>query len=498
MVFLAASAVGVLQIGLLDPLPLLARSLGTAVLPMIHTATIGFTGWLKDSGIPPVIALGGVIQSAADYLILPYRQAVFHGVLSIGLVFVVIIALNRVFTRFWCRGICPLGALLGLFSRYAIFGLEKKPTACDHCNLCLVHCQGADNPNVGDRWRQAECHLCLNCQAACPQGALRFTFFPEHEKADGSPPPTQKPDLTRREAALSVVGGVAAFALFRSGDAFAKNAESRLIRPPGSAVEDDFLARCIRCGQCMRVCPNNALHPTLLEAGAEGIWTPILIPKIGYCEPTCTLCGQVCPNRGDCPYDCFAKGRDRGLTTESHRDGVRRSQPLSALVVRHGLHCLRGVVSNIAQSHLLAGRNRIRPRWHPKAGSSDRTLIRSDVPAAAHASMPARLRTGRRSISPQWGNRDHTLTRCSCSAGPAKRPVGPSANTQYQPTALSADRHAVETRRLFARLWVTRPIRLLNQPALRPPADAVVWSGSVCIPRYHRAIRLNRISPHSP
>jgi ferredoxin len=45
----------------------------------------------------------------------------------------------------------------------------------------------------------------------------------------------------------------------------------------------------------MRVCPNNALHPTLLEAGLEGVWTPYLIAKIGYCEPTCTLCGQVCP-----------------------------------------------------------------------------------------------------------------------------------------------------------------------------------------------------------
>jgi len=59
--------------------------------------------------------------------------------------------------------------------------------------------------------------------------------------------------------------------------------------------EDEFIGRCIRCGQCMRVCPNNALHPTLLESGLEGVWTPYLIARIGYCEPTCTLCGQVCP-----------------------------------------------------------------------------------------------------------------------------------------------------------------------------------------------------------
>jgi ferredoxin len=45
----------------------------------------------------------------------------------------------------------------------------------------------------------------------------------------------------------------------------------------------------------MKVCPNNALHPAFFEAGIEGLWTPILIARIGYCEPSCVLCGQVCP-----------------------------------------------------------------------------------------------------------------------------------------------------------------------------------------------------------
>jgi ferredoxin len=45
----------------------------------------------------------------------------------------------------------------------------------------------------------------------------------------------------------------------------------------------------------MKVCPNNALHPAFFEAGPEGLWTPILIARIGYCEHSCVLCGQVCP-----------------------------------------------------------------------------------------------------------------------------------------------------------------------------------------------------------
>jgi formate hydrogenlyase subunit 6/NADH:ubiquinone oxidoreductase subunit I len=45
----------------------------------------------------------------------------------------------------------------------------------------------------------------------------------------------------------------------------------------------------------MRVCPRGALHPVLLGAGLGGLWTPRLVPRIGYCEYHCRLCGQVCP-----------------------------------------------------------------------------------------------------------------------------------------------------------------------------------------------------------
>lgn len=45
----------------------------------------------------------------------------------------------------------------------------------------------------------------------------------------------------------------------------------------------------------MKVCIGQALHPALFEAGVIGLWTPLLVPRIGYCEYNCTLCGQVCP-----------------------------------------------------------------------------------------------------------------------------------------------------------------------------------------------------------
>ncbi len=293
--YLGAAIMGSLQAGLLDPLPLLARSLGTAVLPTLHTATLALADWGADGSFAPLAVVTQGLYYVLAATVLPFRQAHFHGVIVIGLVFVTILLLNRLFTRFWCRGVCPLGALLGVFSRFAIFGLQKDEEACNACNRCLLACQGADNPDVGSKWRQAECHMCLNCQAACPEGAIKFKFFPNQVSTKTNPAGTSKVDVSRRKVVGSLAGGLAFVPLLRSGDAHQVKRSPWMIRPPGSLPEDDFLGRCIRCGQCMRVCPNNALHPTLLESGFEGLWTPYLIAKIGYCEPTCTLCGQVCP-----------------------------------------------------------------------------------------------------------------------------------------------------------------------------------------------------------
>jgi ferredoxin len=74
-----------------------------------------------------------------------------------------------------------------------------------------------------------------------------------------------------------------------------KSRSERLIRPSGALNEIDFLSRCIRCGECVRVCPNNALQLAFNEAGLMGLWSPVLTPKIGYCEPSCLLCSEVCP-----------------------------------------------------------------------------------------------------------------------------------------------------------------------------------------------------------
>src|SRR5690606_21944552 len=153
----------------------------------------------------------------------------------------------------------------------------------------LVHCQGADSPQGGVKWRQDECHMCLNCETACPEDVIKFRFLPAWRSRAG------KPDTKKRTTLAAAAAGAVMIPVGRAADVLDANYHDRVMRPPGSVEEREFLERCIRCAECMKVCPNNALHPAFFEAGIEGLWTPILIPRIGYCEFSCVLCGQVCP-----------------------------------------------------------------------------------------------------------------------------------------------------------------------------------------------------------
>ena len=67
-------------------------------------------------------------------------------------------------------------------------------------------------------------------------------------------------------------------------------------RPPGALPGDDFLAACIKCGQCLKVCLTGGLQPAITEAGLSGLWTPHLVSRLGDCAFECNLCGRVCPS----------------------------------------------------------------------------------------------------------------------------------------------------------------------------------------------------------
>jgi MauM/NapG family ferredoxin protein len=103
-------------------------------------------------------------------------------------------------------------------------------------------------------------------------------------------------DLKRRSVLTAGIAGLGGGLLFHAQPAAAKSdLNPAFIRPPGALAEEKFLGQCIRCGECMKVCPTNAIQPAMLEAGLQGMWSPLLKMRLGYCEYKCTMCSQVCP-----------------------------------------------------------------------------------------------------------------------------------------------------------------------------------------------------------
>ena len=289
IVLLVSALFGGQFLTVLDPISLTVRSLGLSLLPGMNYGLDAVLDGLYRSPVGAVRFATDALHFLLRATVLSFKQPHFRQGIFLGVIFITILALNLRITRFWCRALCPLGALLGLISRWSILGLEKHPGGCEDCNRCLLHCQGGDDPIPGVPWRKAECHLCFNCVGDCPKGGIKFKFFPATLTT------VEGPNLTRRRVLTSIAAGTVALPLFRNVPGLAVQRDARLIRPPGALDEKEFLERCIRCGECMKVCPNDALQPSLTEAGLEGIWTPLLVPRIGYCEPSCVLCSQVCP-----------------------------------------------------------------------------------------------------------------------------------------------------------------------------------------------------------
>ncbi len=284
---LAAALFTLQPVGVVDPLSFLIRSFSVSIYPLFNYGVRSVFDTLYSADPAGIASVTEPVYTVLKRHVLSFYQPLFRQSVLIGTLFLVVLGLNLVERRFWCRYLCPLGAFLGVLSRYSLVK-RSVSEGCNSCGACETVCQGNASPGAKGGWRASECFVCMNCDDVCPQNAVVFGF-----SMRGSSPGI---DLERRKAIASAVAGVVAVPLLRSVPYGKPGAQDPvLLRPPGSLGEKEFLKRCVRCGECMKVCTTNGLQPTLFEAGVEGIWSPILVPRIGYCEFRCTLCGQVCP-----------------------------------------------------------------------------------------------------------------------------------------------------------------------------------------------------------
>jgi polyferredoxin len=279
---LIGSLLGADLLHFFSPMSIAPRFFTLVLFPLV----IWFINFIIDLLRPLFYAAGfdGLAQVS-------FKKVVFVQSLVTLLLFAFIVIANHWRRRFWCRYICPAGAFLSVFSRFGILKRKVDRTVCDECYGCAMKC---DMRAIGEHPADtilSECTLCGDCLPICKQhGTIGFTAL-------GIGDYQGRLNISRRNFLYSTTAGLALSATVKTGWTAKKNVNGTFIRPPGSLPEPDFLARCIRCGECMKVCKTYGLQPAAFEAGLDGLWTPRLVSRIGGCEEKCNMCGHVCPTQ---------------------------------------------------------------------------------------------------------------------------------------------------------------------------------------------------------
>ncbi|MBU0518234.1 4Fe-4S binding protein [bacterium] len=272
---------------LMDPLVIFTRSLSLAIYPLAIWGVNGLIntgfeiGFLEDFAYSAWNFFQGWLLPIA-----PLHTTLLTVTL---LIFVGILLLDQFGRRFWCRVLCPLGALLGLISNVSPFGRKVTPE-CPGCGTCSDNCRMAAIEEEHTRTRRSECILCMECAVNCTVAGTTFTW--RYQKKG-----QEKFNFGRRRLMGTLGASVVLGAAWQTE--FQPRANQQyLVRPPGAVEEDDFLDLCLRCEECVKACSSTGgcLQPSGTEFGWNGFWTPRARMRDGYCEFSCTLCGEVCPS----------------------------------------------------------------------------------------------------------------------------------------------------------------------------------------------------------
>lgn len=159
-VFFSGGFLG-LHFGWLEPYAIYGRLASVTVAPLGRFANNQLAVWAENNG--------SYIAVAVENTVPPVAFIVFAASVA-GLVFALAVWKGRI----WCNLVCPVGAVLGLLSKFAFFRPKIVSSKCISCKMCERRCKGRCIDVASGKIDASGCVACYDCSAVCPKGAITW------------------------------------------------------------------------------------------------------------------------------------------------------------------------------------------------------------------------------------------------------------------------------------------------------------------------------------
>lgn len=235
---------------------------------------------------------------------------------AVTLIAVVILAWRN--GRTYCNTICPVGTVLGFFSRFSLFKPVIDAEKCKECSLCTRKCKASCIEYKSHDIDYSRCVACMDCVDTCKHGALKYRFVGWKKRASGKnavqaganaagmKAPDPKNSGPKDRSRRNFLTGTGLFLGTTMLSAQEKKVDGGLaeildkkvshrqtpIVPPGAVSLKNMAQHCTGCQLCVSVCPNNVLRPS---GNLMTLMQPESSYERGYCRPECVKCSEVCP-----------------------------------------------------------------------------------------------------------------------------------------------------------------------------------------------------------
>jgi ferredoxin len=209
--------------------------------------------------------------------------------------------------RLFCNTICPVGAALGLISKYSIFKIKIDELKCTQCGKCSNNCKSECIDIKTKSVDFSRCVTCYNCVNVCPENCINYLVpLKKINKTNAQIENNAIVDINKRnffKKSLLIIGTFSLLSFqnrkrsgkyLHSGKHPLKN--EHFTTPPGSYSLSHFISKCTACQLCVNQCPSQVLQPSFTELGITSLMVPFMDYGKSFCNYECTKCSEVCPN----------------------------------------------------------------------------------------------------------------------------------------------------------------------------------------------------------